>query len=347
MAVAASPEQAPRRPTFRHVVTWRRHPVLAFFVGRFLAGVLTLAVVSVLVFAATSLLPGDVASAILGQEATPESIAIIQSRLGLDRPFVVQYAEWASGLVTGDLGDSAVRMAQGAREAPIAEEVGVPLRNSFVLGLCAMVFLVPLSMLIGTLTAVRAGRLGDHATSLVTVVFSAIPEFVMGALLIFVFFKQLGLFPPVALVPPGATPLDDPSVLVLPVATIILGISSVAIRQVRAGMIRVLDEDYVAVAIFNGIPRGRVLWRYGLRNALAPSVMIYAQSVHFLLGGLIITESVFAYPGIGTYLVDAVATRDLPVVASVAMILAAIYIVVNIVADFLVVLLVPKVRTAL
>ena len=166
----------------------------------------------------------------------------------------------------------------------------------------------------------------------------------IGSLLIAVFFLGLDWLPPVAIIPPGGSPLDDPTKLVLPVATLLLASLAAGIRMVRAGMVEVLQTEYVQTARLNGLTEKRVLMRYALRNSLAPSVQVLAQNLQWLIGGIIITESIFAYPGIGSLLVTAVGNRDITVVQTVAMMIAVVYVVVNLVADLIVMLLVPKLR---
>jgi peptide/nickel transport system permease protein len=167
---------------------------------------------------------------------------------------------------------------------------------------------------------------------------------VVGALLVAVFFVALNLLPPVSLVPPGGNPLSNPKALVLPVVTLLFASLAAGVRMVRAGMYEVLQTEYVQTARLNGISEGRVLSRYALRNALAPSVQVLAQNLQYLVGGIIVVESVFAYPGIGTQLVNAVQLRDVTVVQSIAMLIAVIYVVINLLADLVVMLLVPKLR---
>jgi peptide/nickel transport system permease protein len=324
-----------------------RHPIATFIAKRVAAGVVTLLVVSFFIFFATQALPGNVAQIVLGKNATPQAIAGAEHRLGLDRPFLQRYGDWLGGMVTGDLGDSAVAVAQGAPSAPISKEVGEPFRNSAILAGLVIFLMIPLSVILGTIAASRAGRPVDHVTSMTSLVIGAFPEFVFGTLLIFVFFSQLNWFQPVALIPPGQSPLAHLDLMVLPVLTALGVVLAAGVRQIRAGMIETLDQDYVAMATINGLPRRRVQWRYALRNALPAGVQITAQNIQYLLGGIIIVESVFTYPGIGTYLVNAVNVRDVGAVEAVAMILATVYIVINILADLIVVLLVPKLRTGL
>jgi peptide/nickel transport system permease protein len=324
--------------------TRSRHPVAAFVVRRVAAGILTLIVASFLIFASVQILPGDVASVVLGKNATPERVAAIRSDLNLDDPLPQRYVRFLSEVSTGHFGNSSAALAQG-RELPVWDVIRTPLRNSLILALVTIVLFVPLSLILGTISALRAGRAADHAISLPALVGSAMPEFLVGTLLIVIFFFQLDLFPPVSEIGPGETPFSHPDTLVLPVLTLLSVSLSLGIRLVRASMIDVLRADYVRMARLNGQPERRVVVRYALRNALGPGIQAIAQTLQYLLGGIIITESVFNYPGIGNKLVQAVSLRDIQEVGVIAMILAATYIIINIVADLLVMLVVPKLRT--
>lgn len=319
-------------------------PVLAFLGRRLVGAVLALFVVSVLIFAGTSILPGDAASVVLGRGATPEAVKELNRRLDLDRPLLAQYTSWLAGFVHGDLGDSSVGLAQGAEHAPIWNLIADPVKNSLILALVTALFMIPLSLGLGALSAVFAGRPIDHLISIGSLAAIALPEFVIGSLLIGVFFVWLDVLPPVAIIPPGDDPLSHLTKLVLPVATLLLASLAASIRMLRAGMIEVLQTDYVQTARLNGVAERWVLWRYAMRNALAPSIQVLAQNLQWLIGGIIITENVFAYPGIGTTLVTAVGNRDLTLVQSVAMLIAIVYVVLNLIADLLVVLLVPRLR---
>jgi peptide/nickel transport system permease protein len=322
-----------------------KHPLLGFLVRRVSAGLTTLLVASFFIFFATNVLPGNVASVVLGKDATPANVAQLDHRLDLDRPLLVRYWSWLSGVATGNLGQSAVQLAQGATSAPVAAAITTPVVNSLILAGITIVLMIPLSIGLGVVAGLRAGRPTDHVISLTTLVIGAFPEFVFGALLILIFFTELKLLPPVAVLPPGEGPLDHVTVLVLPVLTLLGVTLASGIRQVRGGIIDVLQRDYVVYAEINGVPRRRLLWRYALRNALAPSVQITAQNIQYLLGGIIIVESVFDYPGLGSFLVNAVTARDVPEVEAIAIMLAAVYIAINILADLIVVFLVPKLRT--
>jgi len=299
---------------------------------------------SVLIFAAVEVLPGSAASAVLGRNASPAAVRILTHRMRLDRPASTRYADWLKGFVHGDLGDSAVAIAQGANHAPIWHLISGPLKNSAILAAITALLMIPLSLGLGALAAVRAGRPTDHLISLGSLAAVSLPEFVTGSLLVAVFFVGLHLLPPVAIVPPGADPLSHPKQLVLPVVTLLFASLSAGIRMVRAGTFEILQTEYVQTARLNGLQERRVILRYALRNALAPSVQVLAQNLQYLVGGVIVVEAVFAYPGIGSQLVSAVQDRDVTLVQSVAMLIAVVYVLINLVADLIVMLLVPKLR---
>jgi peptide/nickel transport system permease protein len=251
---------------------------------------------------------------------------------------------WLEGFVQGDLGDSAVGIVQGEKSAPIWPLISNAVKNSLILAAIAALLMIPLSLGLGAIAAVYAGKPVDHVISVASLAAIALPEFVIGSLLVGIFFVGLDWLPPVALVSPGDSPLDTPTRLVLPVATLLLASLAAGIRMVRAGMVEVLQTEYVQTARLNGLAEKRVLMRYAMRNALAPSVQVLAQNLQWLIGGIIITESVFAYPGIGSLLVTAVGNRDVTVVQSVAMMIAVVYVMLNLLADLIVLLLVPKLR---
>jgi peptide/nickel transport system permease protein len=320
--------------------------VLRFVVRRVAAGIATLLVVSALVFAATEVLPGDAAGAVLGRSATPEQLDELRAQMGLDRPASERYLDWLGGLVTGDLGNSAAGFAQGG-EVPIWDSVSGKIENSLTLAGITAALMIPLALILGVVSAVRAGRAADHTISVTSLAIVSLPEFVIGALLILLFFSVLGWLPPVSLIEPGTSPLSDAEALVLPVLTLLGASLASSIRQIRAGMIEALGSEYVQAARLSGFRERRVVIREALRNALAPSVQVLAQNLQYLVGGILVVEYLFSYPGLGKELVDAVAIRDVREVQSVALLIATIYVALNIVADLLVVLLVPKLRTAL
>ena len=205
--------------------------------------------------------------------------------------------------------------------------------------------MIPLALVLGVLAAVQAGRPLDHAISVSSLAIISLPEFIIGSLLILLLFSWLDVLPPVSLIAPGTSPLSKPDALVLPVLTLLGASLAASIRMVRAGMVETLTSEYVTMARLNGLRERAVITRYALRNALAPSVQVFAQNIQYLVGGIVVTEYLFNYPGLGKELVDAVAIRDVREVQSVALLVAGFYVLLNIVADLLVVLLVPRLRT--
>jgi peptide/nickel transport system permease protein len=318
----------------------RSHPILRFLARRFAAALGLLLIVSALIFASVQILPGDAAYAVLGRNATPDALRAIRLEMGLDKPASQRYVDWLGGLVRGDLGRSL------ASHTPVSSLIGERFANTFVLALVTAAVLLPLALLLGAWAGTRVARLPDHAISVTSLVLIAIPEFVLGTFLIIFFALKLKLLPPVSLILPGSNAFSSPQILVLPVATLVCVGLGYMVRLIRAGVVDAMASDYVQTARLNGVSERRVVVNYALRNALAPSVQITAITLQWLIGGIFIVENLFGYPGIGQGLVQAVIARDIPYVQSVAILLAALYITINIFADLAVVLLVPKLRTA-
>jgi peptide/nickel transport system permease protein len=319
-----------------------RHPLLSYALRRAAIGALIILLTSFLVFVVTTVLPGDPAQRILGRYASPENVAALRHQLGLDRPFLHQYVAWLGDLVHGDFGHSIT----GARE-PVSTLVWGRIQNSLTLAAVAFAVLIPLAIALGVWAGIRAGRAADQFVSGSTLALIALPDFVVGSSLILIFSVWMAWLPPISLVAPGQSPLVTPSVLVLPVATVVTVALGLAVRMVRAGVIETMSSEYVQTARLNGIPERRVVYKHALRNALGPTVQVLALTLQWLIGGLFIIETVFSYPGIGLGLVEAVINKDINYIQAVSMLLATAYIVINIVADVLVVLLVPKLRTNL
>jgi peptide/nickel transport system permease protein len=307
----------------------------------------TILAVSILIFLAMQILPGDAAQAILGRNASAAALSDIRMRLGLDQPLLTRYLTWIGGVLQGDLGRSAAGSLAGQPGGSVWALMAGRLSNSLVLAGTALVVIASTGILLGITSALRHGRRFDRIVSSITVALIALPEFVTGALLVLCFAVVLRLLPAVSIVAPGQNPLATPSVLILPVLTLAAASIAQLIRMVRAGMLDVLGAPFVEMAALNGIGRSRIIWRYAFRNTLAPTVQVLAQTAQWLLGGIIVTETVFNYPGIGFALVQAVALRDFPFVESVSLIIATIYIALNIAADLAVTLVVPKLRTEL
>jgi peptide/nickel transport system permease protein len=307
---------------------------------RVCVGLATLFAASVVVFVGTEALPGDAAQAALGNTATPQLLAQYRKDFNLDRPILQRYADWLSGLPRGDLGKS---LPSGQAVSSI---VGDKIRNTAVLAGITMIILIPLSVVLGTLSAVRRDRAVDHGVTSTTLLLIATPEFVIGTLLAVLFGVWLHVLPPVSLVDPSRSVLSQPSILVLPVLTLLAAIAAQTTRMVRACMIDVLESDYVQMARLKGVPESRVLWHHALPNAMGPTIQVLAMNVAWLAGGVVIVEAVFQYPGMGLELTHAVGARDLATVEVLALLITCVYIVGNLLADAGVMVLNPRLRRA-
>jgi peptide/nickel transport system permease protein len=296
-------------------------------------------VASVLVFLATDLLPGNAAYALLGRDAQPAQVHALEKQFGLDKPAVDRYWSWIDRFLHGDLGRSFVS------DNAVSHVIARPVINTLTLAVAAALVMMPIALALGVFAATRADKAADHLISGVSLALIAVPEFVSGTVLALLLGVKIHILPVLSLVPAGGTPLDQPSILVLPVITLSLAGVAFMVRMIRAGVIDTLASDYVQMARLRGIPERRVLIRHVIRNALAPSIQIFALTLQWLVGGLIVVETVFAYAGIGFTLVNAVSVRDVPVVQALAILIATVYIAINIVADLIVVLLIPKLRT--
>ncbi|MFD9895148.1 ABC transporter permease [Amycolatopsis sp. NPDC059027] len=307
---------------------------------RLLVSVVVLWLVSLLVFVATLLLPGDPARAILGQQATPERIAALQHQLHLDDPVWKRYLDWLGGLFTGDLGTST------STQGPVTALLGDRISATLVLLILAAVLAVPIGLALGTWSSVRRGRATDQTISGVSLVIAALPEFVIGVALILLFSTTVfKLFPSVTLATPGEAVWRHPEQLVLPVATLVLVVTPYITRMMRATMNEVLDSGYVEMARLKGVPERVVLLRHAFPHAIGPVAQVVAIQLAWLAGGVVVVEFLFRYPGIGQALIDAVAKRDVAVVQAVTLLIAAVYIVVNLLADVVGILANPKLRT--
>jgi peptide/nickel transport system permease protein len=308
---------------------------------RLALGVLTLWLVSLLVFGATLALPGDAAQAMLGREATPDRLAALRDQLNLDEPVVSQYLQWLGGIVTFDLGQSA------ATQAPVSELLSGRVGNSLFLVVVSAAVAIPMSILVGVWTAMRRDRPVDHTVSTVALVLAALPEFVIGIALILLFSTSVfHWFPAVSLLGPDQKAWDDPKVVVLPAATLVLAVVPYISRIMRGSMVEVLESEYVTMAGLKGLSKQTVIWRHAVPNAIVPAIQVTALQLAYLAGGVVVVEYVFGYPGIGVALVEAVANRDMPVVQAVTMLAAGIYVGLNLLADVATILVTPKLRTA-
>jgi peptide/nickel transport system permease protein len=318
------------------------HGIAGFVVRRLLLGLVTLWITSLVIFAATQALPGDAARAILGRSATPESLAELRRQLGLDKPVLTQYWEWISGVFTGDLGTSL------ANSLPVTEVIGERLVFTLVLMLIAGAISVPLGIAIGAVSARRRDSTFDQATSVTTLGLVALPEFVVGITLVVIFSTTVfHWLPGVIVTEPGVRPWHYPKELILPVVTLVIAVVPYTARIMRASTVEILESDFVEMARLKGLPERRVLWRHAVPNALAPTFQITALNLAYLAGGIVVVEAVFNYPGIGLLLVESVRARDMPTVQAITLLIAALYVVLNLLADLATILVSPRLRTSL
>jgi peptide/nickel transport system permease protein len=314
---------------------------MAKLIARRLAfGLLIVWLVSVIVFLATQLLPGDAAQELLGRYATPQSVAALKIQMHLNEPPLSQYLLWLRDLVTGHWGHSLVS------QNSVAYIVGTGALNTGLVMLLTTVIATPMAVVIGTLGALRSEGLLDQVLSVLTLILVALPAFVIAISLIFVFATTVfHILPATSLVNPSQSILSQTEYLVLPTATLVLAVVPYPIRMIRASMVEALHSDYVSLARLHGLPERRVIFRHALPNAIATTIQVTALNLIFLAGGVVVVETVFNYPGIGYAFVQAVNDRDIPVIQTIVVILAAFFVVVNLVADVLVMLVTPRLRT--
>jgi peptide/nickel transport system permease protein len=305
---------------------------------RIAIGILLLGVVSVVIFAMTQVLPGDAAEMRLGQDATPETLAALRRELGLDRPAIVQYGLWLHRLVTGDMG---VSVSGGATIASLIEHrIGNTLFMTSVVAAIA----VPLSLAIGLTAAMRPGGPVDRIVTSATLGLVAVPDFLVAVVLILVFAVQLGWFPAVSYLSGTEGLLQSLRALALPILTLVTVVAAQMIRMTRAGVLNVLSSPYIEMAILKGVPRRRIVLRHALLNAIGPIVNVIALNLAYLVSGVVIVETIFAYPGLAKLMVDGVQNRDMPVVQACAMIFCGTYIVLILIADIASIMSNPRLR---
>ena len=312
-----------------------------YLLQRLLVTVPTLFGVSVLVFLTLHLAPGDPAQVILGPKATETSLADLRHDLGLDRPIPVQYGRWLAGVVTGDWGRS-IQL-----KTAVLPLVWTHFKATLILSAAAMLFAAGSGILLGVLSAVRAGKLLDRAAIVTTLVGYSLPAFFLGLLLQLAFGLWLGWFPVTGMYQPeGGGVLDLLAHLVLPAVTLAAGIGALIARMTRATMMEVLSQDYVRTANAKGLKRVSVVFRHAFRNAFIPILTILGLQVGYILGGAVLVEEVFGWPGVGTLAVNAILARDFPLVQGVTLLVALAYVLANLVTDLLYTLVDPRISYA-
>ncbi len=304
---------------------------------------LTLWLVSVLTYLATAAL-GDPVRAILGRDynSNPGRVAELEALLGTDQSLVSRYFDWLGGLLTGDLGVSL------ANSLPVGSQISASVVNSAVLVLLSAGVMIPLAFLVAMISVHYRRKRPDTVIQTVLLAMAGLPEFVIGVLLIALMATTVfTVLPAVTLVPLGGRPWDEPQSMVLPTLTLVLWVAPYVSRIVRASLLEVIDSDYVELARLKGIPEKVVMRKHALLNAIVPGIQVIALQLAFLAGGVVVVETLFSYPGIGRQLVDSVRNHDVAMVQALSMIIAGVYVVVNLIADLLSILLTPRARTAI
>jgi peptide/nickel transport system permease protein len=305
---------------------------------RLLLMIPTLILVSILVFALAEVLPGDVGRTILGPYATQEQVDILNTQMGMDRPLYERYLSWAGGFVTGDWGESALL------KTAIFQTVMRALGNSLLLAGFALVIIVPTSIVVGVFAGLRRDSGLDRAITISTLSMTVIPEFVSGVILIYVFAVWLKWLPVSAMPPDGSPFYERFYYLILPAIPLMFLELGYIARMARVGTVQVLAMPYIRTAVLKGLPRRRVVFGHVLRNAMVPTVTVIGSQVGWLIGGLVVIETLFVYPGIGKVMVDAAQYHDVVMLEASVLVVAVIYMIANLIADIVVAFLNPRIR---
>jgi peptide/nickel transport system permease protein len=307
--------------------------------GRVLMALFTLLLVSAIIFLMLEVLPGDVAIRILGREANPEAILNLRAQLGLDRPALERYLSWLGGIVLHlDFGEAVTS------NRPITEILAPRILNTLYLAGAAFTLYVPLAIVPAMIQAIHRDRAVDHVISAITLALLSTPDFLLATFLLILFVIEFPLFPAVSIVDEESSFTEYARALVLPSVTLALVMAVYAVRMLRDNLIEVLDSEYVRMAELKGLPRRKVLLRHALPNALIPTLNITALNLAYIIGGVVVVEKLFSYPGFGSLLVDSLQLRDLPLVEATVLVAAAVYIFANLLADLGAMLLNPRLR---
>jgi len=312
--------------------------VFGIIIKRLGLGVLTLFVISLLIFGAVELLPGSVAEAVLGQGATPENVAALEKQMGLDKPAPIRYLDWLSGAVVGDFG---VSLISGNS---VSETIGPRFANTLFLATYAAVIAVPLSIILGVIVALLRNSIFDRVANVLTLTSISSPEFFLGYILILYLAVKTSMFPAIAKLSEDMTFLELLWRTFLPALTMVLVVMAHMMRMTRAAIINLLASPYIEMARLKGTPAWKVIVKHALPNAWAPIINVVALNLAYLITGVVLVEVVFVYPGIGQLLVDAVTKRDFPVVQACCLIFAATFILLNLAADVGAILTNPRLR---
>jgi len=312
--------------------------ILSIISKRLGLGFITLLIISVIIFFAVELLPGDVAQAVLGQGATEENLAALREEMGLDKPAVVRYFGWLGNAITGDFGNSIVS------KTPVTEAISQRFANTLFLAVYAAVIAVPVAIFLGVLVALFRNSVFDRVANVVTLTSISSPEFFLGYILILFLAVKGEYFPAIAKIDDGMSFIDKLNRTFLPALTMVLVVVAHMMRMTRASIINLLASPYVEMARLKGVPAWKVIVKHTLPNAWAPVINVIALNLAYLITGVVLVEVVFVYPGIGQLLVDAVSKRDFPVVQACCLIFAATFILLNLAADVGSILTNPRLR---
>jgi peptide/nickel transport system permease protein len=297
-------------------------------VGQRLAiGLVVLWIVSLIIFIGVEFLPGDLAQEILGQSATPESLAAFRAELGLDQPMYTRYMGWLGGVLQGDFGTSL------ANQREISELIGIRFANTMFLAALAGIISVPIALILGILAALYRNSLYDRLVNILTLSSISFPEFFIAYILIYIFSVKLGLFPSLANINTETPLWERIYICLLPALTLTLVVIAHMMRMTRAAIINLLANPYIDMANLKGLKRMRVILHHALPNALAPIINVVVINLAYLIVGVVIVEVVFVYPGLGQLIVDSVQKRDMPVVQACSLIFAMTYVLLNLIAD--------------
>jgi peptide/nickel transport system permease protein len=314
--------------------------MFVLIIRRLILALITLFIISLIVFIGVEALPGDSATGYLGQLATPESLAALREEFGLNDPVIQRYTDWLGDILKGDLGVSMVK------RKPVAELIGNRLRNTVVLAMAAALVGIPLAIVLGVIAGLMRDKWPDILVSTASIIAMTLPGFVTATLLIYVFAIRLEMFPAITLVPTNVPVVELLPNIVLPIITLTLIMVAHILRLVRTNMIDVMTSDYVQMARLKGVPTRQIVFKHALPNAMLPTINVVALTLAWLLGGVAIIETVFNYPGIGKLMIGAITDRDFALVQGIAIILSAVFIALNLIADLLSMILNPKLRTA-
>ncbi len=317
------------------------HPIVRTVLQRLGLGLLTLFVVSVIIFSSLQFLPGDFATSVLGQAATPETVAAFRRELGLNEPAITRYIQWIGGVLQGDFGSSFSGRSQG-REREVMELIGPRLWNTLFLAGMTAIIAVPLALALGITAALYRNSFYDRAVNATTLTTISFPEFFVAYILILVLATLWKVFPSLANVRESTELADRIYMTALPALTLTLVIVAHMMRMTRAAIINLLASPYIEMARLKGVSKSNVIIKHALPNAWAPIVNVIAFNLAYLVVGVVVVEVVFVYPGVGQLMVDAVTTRDIPVVQACALIFAATYILLNLFADIVSIVTNPR-----